>query len=482
MKKTRTRFAPSPTGHMHIGNLRTAIYAYLIAKKDKGTFVLRIEDTDRSRYVEGAEKVIYDTLKDTGLIYDEGPEIGGDYGPYIQSQREQSYIIYAKKLIEDKKAYYCFCQKDRLDALRKESEDKNIAYRYDKHCLNLSSEEIQSKLDNKEAFVIRQNMPETGSTTYTDLVYGDITIENSELEDQILIKSDGMPTYNFANVVDDHEMNITHIVRGNEYLVSTPKYNLLYEAFGWDVPKYIHVPLIVKEGGKKLSKRDGDAVYYNDLIELGYLKDTIINYICLLGWSAGGEREKFTLSELVENFSIKGISKSPAVFDINKLNWLNGEYIRAMSLDEFYSHAKPYIDMAVKSDIDKKKLCALLQDRTEKLSDIPEKLDFIDKIPDYDPDLFIHKKMKTTYEIAKDNLQKLVPYLENLDIWNQDTIHEACFKLIEDIGVKNGLVLYPFRVAVTGKQVTPGGAMEISEILGKKETIDRIHYAIEKLS
>lgn len=481
MSKARTRFAPSPTGYMHIGNLRTALYAYLLTKSMGGDFILRIEDTDQERYVEGATDVIYNTLKETGLIWDEGPDIGGNYGPYIQSERKHLYKEYAEKLVESGHAYYCFCDKERLDRVRHECEVQKLPPKYDKHCMSLTKEEIKAKLDAGVPYVIRQNMPVSGTTSFDDAVFGRITVENSTLDDQILLKSDGMPTYNFANVVDDHLMGITHVIRGNEYLSSTPKYNLLYEAFGWEIPQYIHCSPVMRDHTHKLSKRDGDASY-EDFIKKGYLKEAIINYIALLGWSPQGDREKYTLAELAEVFSVEGISKSPAIFDENKLAWLNGEYIRELTPEQFHEKAKPYYEGIIKKpEIDTKKISALLQKRTEKLSDIPEQIDFFEKLPEYDNSLFVHKKMKTNEENSKTALLAVRELFENQTDWSFDALHDAAMGLVEKLGVKNGQLLYPLRVALSGKAFTPGGGIELAEILGRDESLKRIDIAINKL-
>lgn len=481
MSKARTRFAPSPTGYMHIGNLRTALYAYLLTKNLGGDYILRIEDTDQERYVEGAVDLIYRTMKETGLKHDEGPDVGGDYGPYIQSERMGIYKEYAEKLVELGGAYYCFCGKERLEEMKEEQAKKGLVPKYDGHCRNLSKEEIQAKLDAGEPYVIRQKIDPRGTTTFEDAVFGSITVENSSLDENVLLKSDGLPTYNFANVVDDHLMKITHVIRGNEYLSSTPKYNLLYNSFGWEIPTYVHVSPIIKESGKKLSKREGDASY-EDFTNKGYLKDAIINYIALLGWSPGGEQEIFTMDELIEHFSISGISKSPAVFDEKKLAWINGEYIRKLSMEEFEELAKPWFEKAIKKEVDYKKLAILMHDRTEKFIDIVEQLDFIDELPDYDIDLYNHKKMKTNPENSLESLKAALPVLEALNDWNEESIHNTLFELIEKLGVKNGLILWPVRVALSGKSFTPGGAIEIADLLGKEESIERIKKGIEKLS
>ncbi|MDN5276251.1 MAG: glutamyl-tRNA synthetase [Clostridiales bacterium] len=481
MSEVRTRFAPSPTGYMHIGNLRTALYAYLIAKSQGGKFILRIEDTDQERFVEGAIDVIYKTLKIVGLDYDEGPDIGGPYGPYIQSQRKEIYQQYAKKLVEMGGAYYCFCSKERLEALREECQKRGIPFKYDGHCKNLTREEVEQRIRNGEKYVIRQRIPSTGTTSFHDEVFGTITVENSTLDEGVLIKSDGMPTYNFANVIDDSLMRITHVVRGSEYLSSTPKYNLLYQAFGWEIPTYIHLPPVMKEAGKKLSKREGDASF-EDFYNKGYLVEAIINYIALLGWSPGTDREFFTLEELKEHFSIEGLNKSPAIFDVNKLRWMNGEYIRKKSLEEFYQLALPYYKKAIKrQDIDLMKLSRLLQTRIEILSDIIENVDFIDELPDYDVQMFVHKKMKTNLENSLEHLKESYEVLEKLDNWNEEEIHRVLMELIQQLGVKNGQVLWPIRTAISGKQYTPGGAIELLDLLGKEESLRRIKIGIEKL-
>ncbi len=471
--KVRTRFAPSPTGYMHIGNLRTALYTYMIAKHAGGDFILRIEDTDRERYVEGATDLIFRTMRDTGLNYDEGPDVGGPVGPYTQSERMGLYLDYAKLLIERGAAYYCFCQKE---------DHGDSPFKYDGRCSRLSKEEIEKNLAEGKSYVIRQKMPREGRTTFSDVVYGDITVDNAELDDQILIKSDGMPTYNFANVIDDHLMGITHVVRGAEYLSSAPKYNLLYEAFGWDIPTYVHCAPVMKNATEKLSKRKGDPSY-EDLLDMGYLKDALINYVTLLGWSPGGEREIYTLPELVEVFDIAGISKSPAIFDIQKLDYMNAEYIRALPAEDFHALAEPYIRETVKNpNIDTKLIAPLLQPRCEHLTDIPEKVDFFDALPEYDTVMYCHKKMKTDEAISKEMLIKLIPVIEGISEWTAEAIHEALFDFIAKLEVKNGLVLWPLRTALSGKQTTPGGGVELLHILGKEESLRRINVGIEKLS
>lgn len=479
-KTIRTRYAPSPTGYMHVGNLRTALYAYLIAKHDNGTFILRIEDTDQERYVEGAVDVIYSTLKLTGLGHDEGPDVGGPVGPYTQSERKGIYLEYAKMLIEKGEAYYCFCTKERLDALREKSEAEKITFTYDKHCLNLSNEVIQEKLAKGEPYVIRQNNPKAGTTSFEDVIYGTITVDNSELDDMILIKSDGLPTYNFANVVDDHLMGITHVVRGNEYLSSSPKYNRLYEAFGWDVPVYVHCPLIMKDSHTKLSKRNGDASF-EDLLAKGYLKDAILNYVSLLGWNPGNNQEIFSLAELIEHFNYKNINKSPAIFDTEKLKWMNGEYIKKLSIEEFHNAALPYYDFMDGMNLDLAKVSELLHTRVNVLSEIPEHIDFIKELPDYSIELFLHKKMKTTYENSIESLEKVIPMLKEITTWNNETLYNSMITLVEQMGIKNGQLLWPIRTALSGKPSSPGGASEVAEILGKEETLRRIQIGIEKL-
>ncbi|NFH69777.1 glutamate--tRNA ligase [Clostridium botulinum] len=481
-KKIRTRFAPSPTGYMHVGNLRTALYAYLIAKHEAGDFILRIEDTDQERLVDGAVDIIYNTLKLTGLNHDEGPDVGGNVGPYVQSERKAIYLEYAKNLVEKGEAYYCFCSKDRLDILKENAEALKRPFKYDKHCLHLTKEEIEANLAKGLPYVIRQNNPTTGSTTFDDVIYGKITVDNSELEDMILIKSDGLPTYNFANVVDDHLMGITHIVRGNEYLSSSPKYNRLYEAFGWDIPVYVHCPPIMKDTHHKLSKRNGDASF-EDLMKKGYLKDAVLNYIALLGWNPGTNEEIFNLEELTQKFDFKDISKSPAIFDDAKLKWMNGEYIRKLSLDEFHELAVPEYKKVLKKDFDLKFISELLHTRCELLSDLAEQIDFLEELPEYSTDLYVHKKMKSTVESSLENLEKVLPIIEEIDEsnWNKDYIHEKVFELIKSLEIKNGQMLWPIRTALSGKSFTPGGAFELAILLGKEESISRLKKGIELL-
>ena len=481
-KEVRTRFAPSPTGYMHIGNLRTALYAYLLAKSKGGKFILRIEDTDQERYVEGAVDVIYRTMKDTGLIHDEGPDIGGDYGPYIQSERRGIYKEYAEKLVESGHAYYCFCDKERLEDLRQRQTVMKVPTKYDGLCSKLSKEEIEEKIKAGVPYVIRQKMPSHGKTTFKDEVFGEISVENAILDDNVLLKADGLPTYNFANVIDDHLMNITHIIRGSEYLSSTPKYNLLYEAFGWEIPTYVHVSPVMKDANHKLSKRHGDASY-EDFIEKGYLKEAIVNYITLLGWAPGDEREKFNIDELIEAFDIKGISKSPAIFDEKKLAWLNGEYIRELAPEKFHEMALPFYSGVITNPaIDLKLVSELLQPRCEKLSDIPEQVDFFDNLPEYDNELYTHKKMKTNPENSLEALEAVLPVLEGISDWTKENIHDQLIALVEKLELKNGRILWPVRVAVSGKAFTPGGGVELAHILGKEETINRIKKGIQQLS
>lgn len=481
MSKVRTRFAPSPTGRMHVGNLRTALYAYLIAKHDGGDFMLRIEDTDQERFMEGALDIIYRTLAKTGLVHDEGPDKDGGVGPYVQSERQAQgiYLKYAKILIEKGEAYYCFCDKERLESLRQEVAGKEIIV-YDKHCLNLSKEEIESKLAAGVPYVIRQNMPKEGTTKFEDEIYGTIEVPNSELDDMILIKSDGYPTYNFANVVDDHLMGITHVVRGNEYLSSAPKYNRLYQAFGWEVPVYVHCPLITNEEHKKLSKRSGHSSY-EDLLEQGFLSEAIVNYVALLGWCPQDNCEIFSLAELVEAFDYRHMSKSPAVFDINKLKWMNGEYMKAMDFDVFYEKALPFIKQVITKDLDLKKIAEMVKSRIEVFPDIPDLIDFFETVPEYDSAMYTHKKMKTNEETSLAVLKDLLPLLENQDDYSNDALYALLSSYVSEKGCKNGYVMWPVRTAVSGKQMTPAGATEIMEIIGKEESIARIKAAIEKL-
>ncbi len=482
MGKVRTRFAPSPTGRMHVGNLRTALYAYLIAKHEGGDFLLRIEDTDQERLVEGAVDIIYRTLKATGLKHDEGPDKDGGVGPYVQSDRVKSgiYMEYAKKLIEKGEAYYCFCDKERLESLKQEVAGKEIMI-YDKHCLHLSKEEVEEKLKAGVPYVIRQNNPQTGTTTFHDEIYGDITVDNSELDDMILIKSDGYPTYNFANVVDDHLMGITHVVRGNEYLSSSPKYNRLYEAFGWEVPVYVHCPLITDETHKKLSKRCGHSSY-EDLIEQGFLTEAVVNFVALLGWSPEDNQEIMSLEELVEKFDYRHMSKSPAVFDYGKLKWMNGEYIKKMDFDAFCERALPIIKEVITKDYDLKKIAAMVKTRIEIFPDIKDLIDFFEEVPEYDVSMYTHKKMKTTAETSLAVLKEVLPLLKAQEDYSNDALYAMLSAYVAEKGYKNGYVMWPIRTATSGKQMTPCGATEIMEVIGKEESIARIEKAIDKLS
>ncbi|MBS6398252.1 MAG: glutamate--tRNA ligase [Clostridiales bacterium] len=482
MGKVRTRFAPSPTGRMHVGNLRTALYAYLIAKHEGGDFLLRIEDTDQERLVEGAVDIIYRTLEKTGLIHDEGPDKDGGVGPYVQSERQASgiYLEYAKKLVEKGEAYYCFCDKERLESLRQEVAGKEIMI-YDKHCLSLSKEEVEAKLAAGMPYVIRQNNPQTGTTTFHDEIYGDITVDNAELDDMVLIKSDGYPTYNFANVVDDHLMGITHVVRGNEYLSSSPKYNRLYEAFGWEVPVYVHCPLITDETHKKLSKRCGHSSY-EDLIDQGFLTEAVVNFVALLGWSPEDNQEIKSLQELVETFDYRHMSKSPAVFDYGKLKWMNGEYIKAMDFEAFYEKALPIMKEVLAGDYDFRKIAQMVKTRIEVFPDIKEQIDFFAAVPEYDAAMYTHKKMKTNAESSLEVLKEVLPLLEAQEDYSNDALYAMLSDYVAEKGCKNGYVMWPIRTAASGKQMTPCGATEILEILGKEESIARIRKAIEKLS
>ncbi len=486
MSKVRTRFAPSPTGRMHVGNLRTALYAYLIAKHEGGDFILRIEDTDQERFVEEALDIIYRTLDKTGLKHDEGPDKDGGVGPYVQSERQAQgiYLKYAKQLIEEGKAYYCFCDKKRLESLRQtitteSGETKEIVV-YDKHCLHLSKEEVEAKLAAGVPYVIRQNSPTEGTTTFHDELYGDVTVSNDELDDMILIKSDGFPTYNFANVVDDHLMGITHVVRGNEYISSSPKYTLLYQAFGWEEPKYIHCPLITDENHQKLSKRSGHSSF-EDLIEQGFVAEAVVNYVALLGWSPDSNQEIFSLEELVKEFDYHRINKSPSVFDINKLKWMNGEYLKAMDADRFKELVTPYIREVITKDLDLDKICPLVQTRMEILPDVKELVDFFEELPDYDVQMYCHKKMKTNLQNSLEILKEEYEILKDFDDWTLDALHDRLMAYISEKGIKNGTGLWPVRTAVSGKQSTPGGAFEIMEIIGKEESLKRMETGIRKL-
>lgn len=481
MKKTRTRFAPSPTGYMHIGNLRTALFEYLIAKHENGDFLLRIEDTDQERQVEGAEEMIYKTLKECGLNWDEGPDIGGDYGPYIQSERLPMYKGYAEQLIELGGAHYCFCSEEEIQAQRDEAESLGLSFKFEDPCKHLSQEEIQAKLDAGTPYVIRQTIKNVGETYFDDEVYGHIEFDGDLLDEQILLKSDGFPTYNFANIIDDHQMQISHVVRGNEYLSSTPKYNLIYDAYGWERPRYVHVPPVMKDEHHKLSKRNGDASF-QDLVAKGYLPEAIINYLALLGWSPETDQEIYTLDELIENFKISRISKSPAIFDIDKLTWMNGLYLRNMDEETYFETVRPYLEKAVQGNYDHKEIAKIIQPRIDHLEQIEESVDFFDTLPDYDLEMYKHKKMKTTKEIALKSLLAVKEALEQLDDWSsEEVIHDTLMALPKQMEMKNGQVLWPVRTALTGKQFTPGGAIEIAYILGKEESLRRIEIGIDRL-
>ena len=482
MSTVKTRFAPSPTGRMHVGNLRTALYAYLIAKHEGGKFMLRIEDTDQERFMEGALEIIYRTLAKTGLVHDEGPDKDGGVGPYVQSERQAQglYLKYAKKLIEQGDAYYCFCDKERLESLKTEVAGKEITV-YDKHCLHLSKEEIEANLAAGKPYVIRINMPTEGTTTFHDELYGDITVENNELDDMILIKSDGYPTYNFANVIDDHLMGITHVVRGNEYLSSAPKYNRLYEAFGWEIPKYIHCPLITNEDHQKLSNRCGHSSY-EDLLDQGFLTEAIVNFVALLGWSPSSDNEIFSLEELVKEFDYHRISKSPAVFDMVKLRWMNGEYMKKMDDEKFYEMALPYLKEVITRDLDFHKIAAMVKTRIEVFPDIKDQVDFFEKVPEYETSMYVHKKMKTNEETSLQVLREVQPLLEAQEDFSNDALFEMLSAYAKEHGYKVGYVMWPIRTALSGKQMTPAGATEILEVLGKEESLVRIQAAIDKLN
>ena len=480
-KKVRTRFAPSPTGYMHIGNLRTALFEYLIAKHEGGDFILRIEDTDQGRLVEGATDIIYDTLKAVGLQHDEGPDIGGDHGPYVQSQRLPMYKKYAEELVELGGAHYCFCSEEEIERQRKEAESLGISFKYDDPCKHISLEEAKARVAAGEPYVIRQTIKNNQETYFDDEVYGRIEVDSDVLDEQILIKSDGFPTYNFANIIDDHQMEITHVVRGNEYLSSTPKYNLIYQAYGWDIPTYVHVPPVMKDEHHKLSKRNGDASF-QDLVAKGYLPQAILNYIALLGWSPESDQEIYTLEELIQVFNIARISKSPAIFDIDKLTWMNGVYLRNMSVEEFHALILPILQKSIRRKVDLMAVARILQPRIDILSQIEESVDFIDELPEYDCQMYIHKKMKTTPEISLKALEAARAALADLEDWSsEETIHDLLLSLPKQLEMKNGQVLWPIRTAITGKQFTPGGAIELTYILGKEEVLARIDNGIAKL-
>ncbi len=479
----RTRFAPSPTGYMHIGNLRTALYAYLVAKKDKdGKFLLRIEDTDQGRLVEGATDIIYQTLKDCNLKHDEGPDVGGDYGPYVQSERvnEGIYHDYAVKLIKRGGAHYCFCDQELVDTQRELQEARGESFKFDDPCKKISLEEAEKRVANGENYVVRLTVPESGTTYFDDEVYGRITVDNETLDESILIKSDGFPTYNFANVIDDHLMGITDVVRGNEYLSSSAKYNLIYNAFEWDIPRYIHCPPVMKDEHNKLSKRNGDASF-QDLQDKGYLPEAILNYIALLGWAPEEDREIYSLEELTQAFNVKRIGTSGAIFDIEKLTWLNGMYLRAMDLDSYYNLVEPYIIDAIKGNFDKKAIAKIVQQRANTLIEIPGMLGFFDEFKDFDIELYNNKKMKTNPEVALKALEAAKPILESINDYSEENLHNELLKLPEALEMKNGQVLFPIRLAITGEQFTPGGAIEIASILGKEETLARLNKSIEAL-
>ena len=481
MNEVRTRFAPSPTGFMHLGGLRTALYCYLFTRKHKGKFILRIEDTDQERYVEGATEVIYHTLRECGIYWDEGPDIGGPAAPYVQSERKDSYLPYARQLIASGHAYYCFCSREELQQRREAAESRGLTWKYDKHCLHLDKGEIQRRLSAGQPYVVRQNTPLEGDSGFDDLVYGHISAPNETLDDMVLIKADGMPTYNFANVIDDHLMGITHVIRGMEYLSSTPKYNLLYRALGWSIPMYIHLPTVMRDAKHKLSKRDGDA-YYSDFIKKGYLTEALINYLALVGWNPGDEREFFTMEELIEAFSVEGLSKSPAIFDINKLTWFNAEYIRRMDPDKYLAMAMPWFEQALGGmKIDCTRLAQLMQSRTEVFSHIPGMISFLRERPDFDVSLYENKKQKSTIASSSGALELSRALLDSLETWTEERIHGALLPGIAAAGLKNGTVLWPLRIALSGQLSTPGGAIEIAYLLGREETFRRLDSALRAL-
>ena len=478
----RTRFAPSPTGFMHLGGLRTALYNYLYARKMGGQFILRIEDTDQERFVPGATEVIYDTLKGCGLTWDEGPDVGGPCGPYVQSERKDLYLPYARKLVESGHAYYCFCTKEEIEDRKAKVETAGGTWKYDKHCLHLSREEIDRKLAEGTPYTIRMNAPTEGETSYHDTVFGDMTFPNAEaMDDMVLIKQDGMPTYNFANVVDDHLMGITHVMRGMEYLSSTPRYNYLYRAFGWEPPTYVHLTTVMRDAQHKLSKRDGDA-YYSDFVDKGYLPEALINYLALVGWNPGDEREVFSLPELVEAFDIHRLNKSPGIFDVDKLTWFNAEYIRALPADRYLALARPWFDRKLDpAKIDYARLAELTQTRTEVFNQLPDMVAFLAELPDYDVELYTHKKMKTNPEVALASLRLVRPLLEAMPVWTESALHDAVMEAIASAGLKNGAVLWPLRIALAGVANTPGGAFEIAALLGREESLRRLDIGIRKL-
>ena len=479
--EVRTRFAPSPTGYMHLGNLRTALYTYLYARRMGGKFILRIEDTDQEREVPGAVDVIYNSLKTAGLSHDEGPDVGGPCGPYVQSERKDMYLPYAKELVKTGHAYYCFCTKERLDEARAAAEAKGETFKYDKHCLHLTQEEIERRLAAGEPYVIRQNVPTTGKAGFDDVIYGHVEVDCDTLDDNVLIKADGLPTYNFANVIDDHLMGITHVMRGNEYLSSAPKYNLLYEAFGWTPPKYVHLTPVMANAQRKLSKRKGDPSF-EDLLGQGYLTEAIINYLVLLGWSPRGEREFFTLKELEQVFDLEGLSKSPSIFDIAKLNWFNAEYIRQLTPEKYLEYAAPWLEKALDpARFDFKRLGELLQPRTEVFNQLPEMVKFLAEMPEYDTELFFNKKQKSSVETAKVALEKLIPVLEGISDWTEAGIHDAVMAFVPETGMKTGQLLWPMRISISGQMSTPGGAFEIAYLLGRDETLRRMREGLARL-
>lgn len=477
MTEVRTRFAPSPTGFMHIGNLRTGLYAYLFARKHGGKFILRIEDTDQERKVEGAVEMIYRTLETAGITYDEGPDKDAGYGPYVQTERMSIYKEYAEKLVELGGAYYCFCTKERLESLA----DENGVHTYDKHCRNLSKEEVERRLAAGEPYVIRQKVPENTTSSYTDMVFGDISVDTTDIEDGVLLKSDGLPTYNFANVVDDHLMAISHVIRGTEYLSSTPKYNLMYDAFGWERPKYMHLPPIMKDATRKLSKRFGDA-NFEDFIAKGYLPEAVVNYIALLGWCPKDNREKMTMDEMIEAFDTDGISHSSSIFDENKMRWLNGEYLKAMTPDEFYKVAEPWIEKGINgNDFDKREIASLMQTRVDVLGEIPEKIEFLNTFGEYDLNMYIHQKMKVDLDVAKKAVAVAIDALKDFDDWTDEAIKERIKTCAEEAGMKGGQVMFSMRVALSGAPVTPGGAIELAKVLGKEESLRRMQFSLDLL-
>ncbi len=480
--EVRTRFAPSPTGYMHLGNLRTALYTYLFARRNGGKFILRIEDTDQEREVPGAVELIYKSLATAGLTHDEGPDVGGPCGPYVQSERRDLYLPYAKQLVESGHAYYCFCTKERLDEARAEAERRGETFKYDKHCLHLSKEEIQRRLDAGEPYVIRQNVPTEGKAGFDDVIYGHVEVDCDTLDDSVLIKADGLPTYNFANVVDDHLMGITHVMRGNEYLSSAPKYNLLYEAFGWEPPKYVHLTPVMANAQRKLSKRKGDPSF-EDLLNQGYLTEAIINYLVLLGWSPRGEREFYTLKELEQVFDLEGLSKSPSIFDTVKLNWFNAEYIRKLTPEDYLERATPWLNQVLDPQkFDYRRLGELLQSRTEVFNQLPEMVGFLAELPEFSAELYVNKKQKSTLESSARALELVRPVLEPISDWTEAELHDRVMAVIPDSGMKNGQVLWPLRIAISGRMSTPGGAFEIAYLLGKDETLRRVALAQESLA